>query len=140
MHGYLIDPFEKKITQVEVLTKDRDADIQSIYKHLQCGCFTIVRVHDNGDVIFVDDEGLLKPNKFFRVSSYPQPLAGYGLWMGTTGPFTVNPRTPLNEVQTMIEAANVHFTGLRRSTEENVEILPGVTGTRFTTEAQFKEI
>lgn len=48
------------------------------------GTFCIGRVwHDTGDVLYVNDEGLLKPGKYwFMVPGQPQPLSGDGIVVG----------------------------------------------------------
>lgn len=49
------------------------------YEHLECELFDVVMVKWNGEdiSIFVDDEGLFKPENYGRVvEGYPQPLFG----------------------------------------------------------------
>ena len=81
MKAYLIDPFEKSITEV---------DYSGNYQDLSAICgydtFAVATFNDEGDGVFVDDEGLFKPDqKFFIIGSYPQPLAGRGLVLGVDG-------------------------------------------------------
>jgi hypothetical protein len=80
MRAILIDPFEMKITEV-----DYSGDFEDIYKLIQCGTFDCARIDDHGGTIYIDDEGLIndKPQAFFAHDAYPQPLAGYGLVLGT---------------------------------------------------------
>ena len=81
MKAYKIDVCAGDVTEV-----DYDGSIDTIYKHIACDVFTIVRFNDNGDVVFIDDDGLLKPFTFadmFMVGDYPQPLVGSGLVLGT---------------------------------------------------------
>lgn len=69
-----IDPYNKEVYSIESdMTK-----LDNIYEELNCGTFTIVRLDEQNDLL-LDDEGLLKPNSFFSVPNYHQPLAGYGL-------------------------------------------------------------
>lgn len=84
MKGILIDPFERKVSEVELT-----GDYKEIYKHIHCDTFDAVRI-ENGDACFVDDNGLfMKPKnqdeqRYFMLSNYyPEPLAGYGLVLGT---------------------------------------------------------
>ena len=73
--GYLVDPTERTITQVDVV---RPADL------IGCSTITASAFNDAGDVVYVDDEGLLKgPTDFFLIEGYPQPLAGKGVVVGT---------------------------------------------------------
>lgn len=78
--GYLIDPEAKKITHVNHDTKD----YKQIYDLIDCKPSPFVIVHlDDENIIFIDDEGLLKnPRYFFNIKGYPQPLAGKGLVLG----------------------------------------------------------
>lgn len=49
------------------------------YKHICCDSFDIVRTEWDGEdiSIYLDDEGLLKPQNYGRlVEGYPQPLFG----------------------------------------------------------------
>jgi hypothetical protein len=82
MKAILIDPFNKTVTEVE-----HNGNYKHIYELLShethpVDCFTAVGI-DNGDTIFVDDEGLFKePTEFFVYLGYDQPLAGKGLVLG----------------------------------------------------------
>ena len=77
MRAILIDPVERTITEVE-----HDGNYKSIYPQLGCDLFTCVYL-ENDDAMFVDDEGLLKGGQhFFKLNTYPQPLAGRGLILG----------------------------------------------------------
>ena len=78
MKAYLIDPFERAITEV-----DYSGNYQDIYGLCGYDTFTVVTFNDQGDGVYVDDEGLFKSDqKFFVIGSYPQPLAGRGLVLG----------------------------------------------------------
>jgi hypothetical protein len=75
----LIDPYEETVSDIEY-----DGNYKSIYPHIRCHVFTAVSLGD--DDVFVDDEGLLKltpKTKFFRIPTYPNPLAGYGMIIGS---------------------------------------------------------
>lgn len=79
MKAYLIDSQNKTVSEVEY-----DGTIDCIYRHLDVGTFDVVQLDDNGDSVFVDDEGLLKdPYYFFEVQGVSFPLAGRGLVLGT---------------------------------------------------------
>ena len=74
----LIDPFLNQITE-ELITQD----YHDIYKLIDCRTFDAVRINDQRDSVFFDDEGLYKPDQqFFLIEGYPQPLAGKGLIIG----------------------------------------------------------
>lgn len=80
MKSILIDPFTRTIKEVEY-----DGDFHQIYEFIHCDTFDCVRVNENGDAIFVDDEGLIsgKEQAFFGWLGYPQPLAGRGIVLGS---------------------------------------------------------
>ena len=80
--GYLIDPAALSIT-----TWLYNGDWETIAPAIRIGQspFTLVEI-GGGDVIFVDDEGLLKPlDWFFAVKGGHQPFAGCGLVLGSDG-------------------------------------------------------
>lgn len=78
MRAYLINPEVKEITEV-----DYTGNYKNIYEHIQADMFEGIPVEATGDTIFVDEEGLLKPQEhFFKLSTYHQPVAGRGLVLG----------------------------------------------------------
>lgn len=73
--GFLIDPAARTLTPVDV---DKPRDL------IGCDRITTAYFNDASDVVYVDDEGLLKgPTDFFLIEGYPQPLAGKGVVVGT---------------------------------------------------------
>jgi hypothetical protein len=94
MKAYLIDPFTQQVTQVEY-----NGDYHQIYKLIDCDTFDVARINNQGDGIFIDDEGLFKEEQmFFKYSSYPNPLAGKGLILGTDKQGnSIEPRISLQE-------------------------------------------
>lgn len=84
MRAILIDPFECSIVEIDFFYQSF-RDIYPILSHetMPVDTFTCVQL-DQGDAVFVDDEGLLKnPIRFFKMKCYDQPLAGKGLIMGS---------------------------------------------------------
>ena len=81
--GYLIDPYTAEVQPITVPIDDH----KEIQRQLGCDVFTTGGYFDNGDVIFVDDEGMLKgPTHFFRIKGInDQPLAGRGVVLGSDG-------------------------------------------------------
>lgn len=78
LNAVLIDPYAETVTDIQY-----DGHYKSIYPLIHCDTFTAVNFDD--DDVFVDDEGLLKltpTTKFFRIPTYPKPLAGYGIILG----------------------------------------------------------
>lgn len=62
MKGILINPFDETIKEVEVTN-----DYKDIYVLIECSTFDVVRISDEDDM-FIDDEGLLKDNRYFRIA------------------------------------------------------------------------
>ncbi|CAB4122576.1 hypothetical protein UFOVP28_16 [uncultured Caudovirales phage] len=78
MKAFLIDPFARSITEV-----DFDGNYKSIYPFIGADLFTGAYPWENGDMIYVDDEGLFKSDQAFFVANGYGPLAGKGLVLGT---------------------------------------------------------
>lgn len=92
MKAYLIDVASRTITET-----DYSGDYKDIYRHLGCSTFDLARI-DEGDGIFVDDEGLLKGPvyNFFAIRGYTQPLAGKGLVLGSDAEGeSIEPQIPI---------------------------------------------
>lgn len=73
--GILIDPFNlEKIVSLVDLSSYKD-----IYSHLNTSqgevkTFDAARINAEGDVVYVDDEGLLRgPTNFIKIKGYPSP-------------------------------------------------------------------
>lgn len=82
MKAYLIDPFEKTVTETTY-----SGDWKEISKLIKADFFDVVDFSRQHDTIYVDDEGLLKNvsnQKFFYANTINGiiPLAGYGLVIG----------------------------------------------------------
>jgi len=80
MQAYFINPFSRNVTTV-----DYDGDYKSISRMIDAsrGFFDVVRLYENGDGAFVDDEGLYAEEQTFWIHrNYPQPLAGKALILG----------------------------------------------------------
>lgn len=78
MKAILIDPETKTIKEV-----DYDGDYRSIYKLIDCDCYTAVTINKHGETVWVDDEGLFTKTHYFKIAGYPDPLAGKGLLLRT---------------------------------------------------------
>ena len=80
MQAYFINPFSQKVTTV-----DYDGNYESIGRMVDAsrGYFDVVRLYQNQDAAFVDDEGLYVDGQAFWIHrNYPQPLAGKALVLG----------------------------------------------------------
>tara|TARA_B100001013_G_C24581867_1_gene430949 strand:- start:56 stop:433 length:378 start_codon:yes stop_codon:yes gene_type:complete len=98
MKAILIDARSGTVTEVEY-----DGLFQSISKWIggNCRTFTTVRMYENHDTLFVDDEGLYNGADYgFRHSNYDNHLMGNGLLLGTDdGGESIDVQTPLEQVQ-----------------------------------------
>ena len=74
MRAILINPFDETITEVEY-----SGDFRQIYELTDCSTFDIVMLC-NTDDLYVDDEGLLKDNRYFSWSG--RNFAGKALIIG----------------------------------------------------------
>ena len=74
MKGILINPFDETIKEVSIL-----GNLEDIYLLTECSTFDVVSLSEKDD-LYVDDEGLLKDNRYFTI--YDKPIAGKSLIMG----------------------------------------------------------
>ena len=104
----VIDP--KKET-VEVVKYDYfNGDFSDYRKIIEAQILTFVRLYDNGDGVYLDDEGLYAENQHFWMHrNYPQPLVNIGVFIGTDPEGeTVVPQTPYPQLK-----KDVRFIGSR---------------------------
>ena len=97
--AYLIEPIKQSITEVEV---GSSSDITKLLDVRMPTCADYMT--QNGDTLYVDDEGLLHEdhdNHCFAMGGY-DPIYGKGLIMGfdpETGDSTSKPKTPLADYE-----------------------------------------
>lgn len=110
MRGILIDPWFKAIREVEV-----DQGIDAMYKIMshplgpKVDIFTMGMNWPNGDVLYVDDEGFLKPGgRLFLIDRLDrQPLVGCGLILGSDAEGnSVDAKSMLVEIETKVSWTN----------------------------------
>lgn len=101
MKAIKIDPKNMQVKEIDLPEKEGEIDLSCLRKEIECNHFDVVRL-PNGDVIFVDDEGLLveKPAGF-AISSYNQTLMGNGVVIGTGSMGESQP--PVSSVQEIEE-------------------------------------
>ena len=111
MKAYQINAETRTITEVTL-----GKDYKEIYPLLGVGVdmFQCVDINEKGDTIYVDEEGLLKPQEnFFVYKGYNQPLAGNGVVLGTNAVGeSTNPKVKIEEV-----IKNVTFLSRREASE-----------------------
>jgi hypothetical protein len=76
MKALLIDPFTKTVTETEVAE-----GLDAIYKAIDADGFDVIYINSD-NCIFVDEYGLSRKDRLFRLNTYHQPLAGKGLVLG----------------------------------------------------------
>jgi hypothetical protein len=109
MKAFLIDPIAKTITEVEHdLGSDHFDALKDIYRHIGCDLVDVVRLQD-GDGIYVDDEGLLKspsPDSFWAMPElYGEEAAwtGKGLVLGSDAKGdSTEPKITLDELKRIV--------------------------------------
>lgn len=108
MKAFLIDPYARTVSEVAY-----NGDYHQIYEFIDCDTFDCARFDENGDGVFINDNGLIdnSPKAFFVVDGYPQPLTGKGLVLGCddNGEST-EPRVTLEELR-----QRVHFLTARQA-------------------------
>jgi hypothetical protein len=62
---------------------EHTGELQDIYASLDCSLIDTIRLDEQGNVMYVDDEGYMNKNTFFLFGLYPMPIAGRGLILGT---------------------------------------------------------
>ena len=78
VHAVLIDAVNRKVEDVQI-----EPTLAEYYRLIDCDCVAIGESFPNGDVLFVDDNGLLKsPKHFFKLTANGQAFAGNGLILG----------------------------------------------------------
>ena len=97
MKAILIDVINKEVNEVE-----HDDTLSSIYKHIDCGTFDVVRIDDTNS-IYIDDEGLFVEDQLYfeyKGTTDSVSLAGNGLVLGVDEEGeTTPPSLTLKEVQ-----------------------------------------
>ena len=95
----IVNPKEQKVSLVR---SDIDPTGYGwISRLIGARMFTFVRLYDNGDGVYIDDEGLYADQRFFWIhKNYPQPLVNKGLFMGTDAEGnSIPPQTSLTQFE-----------------------------------------
>lgn len=132
--GILIDPSKEEITEVDVSLPPSTRGYEAINKLIGADHFDLFRTRRN-ETIFVDDEGLYRPNqRFWKWEEdglvYDHPLAGKGLLLGAKREHTVETKYTLDEVKARVRflPSKVRLKEMRQR-EELSDVLgrPGVS-------------
>lgn len=95
----IVNPKEQKVSLVK--SEIDPTGYEWISDLIEARMFTFVRLYDNGDGVYIDDEGLYADQRFFWIhKNYPQPLVNKGLFMGTDAEGnSIPPRTSLTQFE-----------------------------------------
>jgi len=95
----VIQPKQQKIELVR--SQIDPTDYQWIKDLIDARMFAFVRLYDNGDGVYIDDEGLYAEERYFWIHrNYPQPLVNKGLFLGTDDEGdSVPPQTSLTQFE-----------------------------------------
>jgi hypothetical protein len=111
VRAILIDPFACTVTETEYDGSKGLAEVYALLSHETMPVDLVTAAYSGHlqgrDVIYVDDEGLMKsPQRFFKYSGNPQPLAGKGLIVGTDADGnTISADTPRGYASMMVSFA-----------------------------------
>lgn len=73
-----------KSQRLSVEKTEMDHDYNYIRDLIGCNLFTFVRLYDNGDGVYIDDEGLYAEERHFWIHrNYPQPIVNKAMFAGT---------------------------------------------------------
>lgn len=94
MRAILIDAAQGTVQEIDTV-----GDLDALYGLIHCQMIEVAHEFPNGDVLYVDEEGLLKqPQRFFDIGAH-QPFAGNGVIIGCDGNGeTVAAATPIDEI------------------------------------------
>lgn len=77
----VIDPFTQTISISPANTAN--GRYEGYNELIGSTIFTAVRLYENGDAAYIDDEGLYKEDQYFWIHrNYPSPLCGRGVFLG----------------------------------------------------------
>lgn len=104
MRAIKIDVTKKEVYEIQI-----DGSIQSMHAALECETFDMVRL-SRTEILWVDDEGLLKKNPVgaFKIDTYPQLLSGHGLIIGIDpGGYNVETKISVEDIKDRIAFKDV---------------------------------
>jgi len=126
MRAILIDPTIEGGLVTEGDWEIERNDVRSLYKILGCGNVERAGPLSNGDMVYVDGNGLISadPGPFFVIEGWDQPLAGRGLLLSETrAGYMAPPRTPLRKAKAMVTFPDIQLVGF----EDFTDVVRGAT-------------
>lgn len=109
MKAIMINSQLRTVYQCDLSNK-QETRMAEIYDRLNCRLFEVGQYFDNGDVLFVDEEGLLTmddKSMFFSINGQ-QPLVGNGIIIGKEIELK-NDEYTIEDVEIEIESLNIVF-------------------------------
>ena len=100
VHGILIDPATKNVSAVRI---NPDDPLKSAYEHIGCDLIEPAKRLPNGDVLFVDEEGLINGRTVGAFMFAGQVFKGKGLLVNESTDDWTAPHSPIIEILRMIE-------------------------------------
>ena len=104
MKAILINPQQESIRHISY-----DGDYKSIYRIIQCTTFEAVYLFDNGDTLWIDEEGLLRESNFaFDIKAdnpkFNQTIMGSALILGTDAEGeSIECKSKLDDIKSIIK-------------------------------------
>ena len=104
MKAILINPMQESIRHISY-----DGDPKSIYRILQCTTYEAVYPFDNGDTLWIDEEGLLKESNYaFNLKAdnpkFNQTIMGSALILGTDAEGeSIECKSKLDDIKSIIK-------------------------------------
>ena len=92
------------------LSEKQKVRMAEMYDRLECRLFELGHYFDNGDALFVDEEGMLTMDNesiFFSINGQ-QPFVGNGLIIGKEIELKDDSYT-IEDIETKIESLNINF-------------------------------
>lgn len=105
MRCILIDPDHRTMSYIDI--DENQSKLEQFYQHMECSLITSPIDFQNGDTLYVDDEGLFYVNPdttFFRFRGYHHTLCGKGVIVGIDQHGnSVDCSTTIEELQQLVE-------------------------------------
>jgi hypothetical protein len=77
MKAILIDPVKLEITEVQI-----GDDYKEIYGFIDAGTFECIQINKDGDLLYIDEEGLFTKKPVFAYNGISHPIVGKALIIG----------------------------------------------------------
>lgn len=109
MRAIKIDAKNRSVEEIQIPDGDM-ASMLAIREHVGA-LFCAAGRRSNGDVLFVDDNGLLRngmQDAFMLPQFYPEALVGNGVILGSVGPESADAKSELAEIASAVVFGVLH--------------------------------